>query len=77
MSTKYTLLSYLSQLPAQSMVSMTQIRAASTHGDHVRLWVIERIVSASFLGLIPAALLFENKFIDMLLAVAIVIHAHW
>lgn len=77
MSTKYTSLSYLFQLPAQSTVSMTQIRAASAHGDHVRLWVIERIVSASFLALIPTAMLFENKFIDVILAAAIVMHAHW
>ncbi|XP_024869022.1 succinate dehydrogenase [ubiquinone] cytochrome b small subunit, mitochondrial-like [Temnothorax curvispinosus] len=67
----------LSKLPAQSTVSMTQTRAASAQGDHVRLWVIERIVSASFLALIPAALIFENKFIDILLAAAIVMHTHW
>ncbi|XP_077267961.1 succinate dehydrogenase, subunit D [Temnothorax americanus] len=67
----------LSKLPAQSTVSMTQTRAASAQGDHVRLWVIERIVSASFLSLIPAALIFENKFIDILLAAAIVMHTHW
>ncbi|TGZ52445.1 Succinate dehydrogenase [ubiquinone] cytochrome b small subunit [Temnothorax longispinosus] len=77
MLTKCTLLSYLFQLPAQSTVSMTQTRAASAQGDHVRLWVIERIVSASFLALIPAALIFENKFIDILLAAAIVMHTHW
>jgi len=67
----------LSKLSVQSTVSMTQTRAASAHGDHVRLWVIERMVSASFLSLIPAALLFDSKFIDILLAAAIVIHTHW
>jgi len=65
------------QLPAQLTVSMIQSRAASAQGDHVRLWVIERIVSASFLSLIPAALLFESKFIDILLAAAVVMHTHW
>lgn len=72
-----TLLSYSFQLPVQSTVSVTQTRAASTQGDHVRLWLIERIVSASFLSLVPAALLFESKFIDILLAAAIVVHTHW
>lgn len=63
------------QLPVQSTVSVT--RAASTHGDHVRLWLMERIVSASFLSLVPAALLFESKFIEIILAAAIVMHTHW
>ncbi|KAL6449275.1 hypothetical protein ACFW04_000721 [Cataglyphis niger] len=67
----------LSKFPVQSIVSVTPTRATSTHGDHVRLWLIERIVSASFLSLIPAALLFENKFIDIILAIATVIHTHW
>lgn len=72
-----TIISYSFQFPVQSTVSVTQTRAASTQGDHVRLWLIERIVSASFLSLIPAALLFENKFIDIILATAIVMHTHW
>ncbi|XP_011867906.1 PREDICTED: putative succinate dehydrogenase [ubiquinone] cytochrome b small subunit, mitochondrial [Vollenhovia emeryi] len=67
----------LSKLPAQLTVSIAQTRAASAHGDHVRLWMMEKIVSASFLALIPAALVFENKFFDILLAVAIVTHTHW
>lgn len=68
---------YSFQFPVQSTVSVTQTRVASTHGDHVRLWLIERIVSASFLSLVPAALLFENKFIDIILAAAVVMHTHW
>ncbi|XP_012231581.1 succinate dehydrogenase [ubiquinone] cytochrome b small subunit, mitochondrial [Linepithema humile] len=67
----------LSKLPAQSTVSMIQSRAASAQGDHVRLWVIERIVTASFLSLIPAALLFESKFVEIVLAAAVVMHTHW
>lgn len=73
----YFILSNLFQLSAQSTVSMTQTRATSAQGDHVRLWLIERIVSASFLSLIPAALVLENKFIDIVLAAAIVMHTHW
>ncbi|XP_029178178.1 succinate dehydrogenase [ubiquinone] cytochrome b small subunit, mitochondrial [Nylanderia fulva] len=74
---KYPTCRILSKLPVQSTVSVTQTRAASAHGDHVRLWLIERMVSASFLSLIPAALLFESKFIDVLLAAAVVMHTHW
>lgn len=76
-ASNYPKCSILSKLSAQSTVSMTQTRAASAHGDHVRLWVIERIVSASFLSLIPTALLLENKFIDILLAAVVVMHMHW
>lgn len=57
---------------------MSQTRAASAyHGDHVRTWVMERLVSVSLLALIPTALLCENKVIDMALAIAIVMHSHW
>ncbi|KAL6264946.1 hypothetical protein P5V15_005042 [Pogonomyrmex californicus] len=66
----------LSKLSVQSTISMTQTRAASAQG-HARMWLLERIVSISFLPLIPAALLLENKFIETLLAIAIVIHMHW
>ncbi|KYN40422.1 Putative succinate dehydrogenase [ubiquinone] cytochrome b small subunit, mitochondrial [Trachymyrmex septentrionalis] len=76
-ASNYPKCNILSKLSVQSTVSMTQTRAASTHGDHVRLWIIEKIVSVSFLPLLPAALLFENKFIDIVLAAAIVIHTHW
>ncbi|KYN14090.1 PREDICTED: succinate dehydrogenase [ubiquinone] cytochrome b small subunit, mitochondrial [Trachymyrmex cornetzi] len=76
-ASNYPKCNILSKLPAQSTVSMTQTRAASAHGDHVRLWVIERIVSASFLSLIPAALVLENKFVDIVLAAAVVVHTHW
>lgn len=74
-ASNYTKCRVLSKLPVQSTVNVT--RAASTHGDHVRLWLMERIVSASFLSLVPAALLFENKFIEIILAAAIVMHTHW
>ncbi|XP_018056907.1 PREDICTED: succinate dehydrogenase [ubiquinone] cytochrome b small subunit, mitochondrial [Atta colombica] len=67
----------LSKLSVQSTVSMIQTRMASVHGDHVRMWVIERIVSASFLIIIPAAIILENKFIDVVQAIAVVIHTHW
>ncbi|XP_014479545.1 PREDICTED: succinate dehydrogenase [ubiquinone] cytochrome b small subunit, mitochondrial [Dinoponera quadriceps] len=68
----------LSKLPARLTVNISQARAASArHGDHVRTWVMERLVAVSFLALIPAALMFENKVIDAALAINIVMHFHW
>ncbi|XP_032680842.1 succinate dehydrogenase [ubiquinone] cytochrome b small subunit, mitochondrial [Odontomachus brunneus] len=68
----------LSKLSARLTVNMSQSRAAGTHhGDHVRTWVMERLVSVSLLALIPVALLCENKIIDAALAVAAVMHSHW
>ncbi|XP_012539581.1 succinate dehydrogenase [ubiquinone] cytochrome b small subunit, mitochondrial [Monomorium pharaonis] len=75
-ATNYPKCSVLSKLPSLSTVSMIQTRAASSH-DHVQLWVMEKILSASLLALIPTAMLLENKFLDTLLAAAVVMHTHW
>jgi len=56
---------------------MTQIRTVSDHTDHVRYWVIERLLAISLLTLIPTAFILDNKFVDIVLAVGIIIHAHW
>lgn len=65
-------------MPARLTVNTSQIRAAGTHhGDHVRTWMMERLVSVSLLALLPAALLCENKIIDAALAIAAVMHSHW
>ncbi|XP_043278687.1 succinate dehydrogenase [ubiquinone] cytochrome b small subunit, mitochondrial isoform X2 [Venturia canescens] len=64
----------LSELPTSSLL---QCRASSTHGDHVRLWQIERIVSAAFIVLLPACIMLENSVVDALFATLVVMHAHW
>ncbi|KAG5322520.1 DHSD dehydrogenase, partial [Pseudoatta argentina] len=76
-ASNYPKCNILSKLSVQSTVSMTQTRAVSAHGNHVRLWMIERMVVVSFLLLIPAALVLENKFVDIILAAGIVMHTHW
>ncbi|XP_025162129.1 succinate dehydrogenase [ubiquinone] cytochrome b small subunit, mitochondrial isoform X2 [Harpegnathos saltator] len=73
----YTRYRILPKLPARLTVNATQTRASSTHGDHVRLWIVERLVSVSLLTLLPAALVFESKFVDGVLAIAVVMHSHW
>lgn len=49
----------------------------SAHGDHSKLWTIERGVSAALLAILPAALAFPSKSLDILLAVTVVMHTHW
>lgn len=65
-----TLLKSVSLAPQTRMASTTQ-------GDHVRLWVFERVVSAALPLLIPAALVLEKPVLDGILAVLISIHTHW
>lgn len=49
----------------------------SATGSHSGLWVAERAVSAGLLALLPAALAFPSQALDTLLAVSVVMHAHW
>lgn len=65
------------QLTKITANSLIQTRSQSTHGDHVNLWKLERIVSAAFVPLLPLCLLLDNPVLDGLLAVLSVIHVHW
>jgi succinate dehydrogenase (ubiquinone) membrane anchor subunit len=48
------------------------------HGhDHSKLWTAEKVLSASLLGIIPAAFVIPSQFMDYLLAISIVMHNHW
>lgn len=64
----------LSQVKAFSVTSSNL--SAAGH-DHTKLWSAERILSASLLGLAPAAFLFPSTAMDTLLAVIFVMHNHW
>ncbi|NP_001165803.1 succinate dehydrogenase [ubiquinone] cytochrome b small subunit, mitochondrial isoform X1 [Nasonia vitripennis] len=66
-----------SQLTKITANSLIQTRSQSTHGDHVNLWKLERIVSAAFVPLLPLCLMLDNPVLDGLLAVLSVIHVHW
>lgn len=45
--------------------------------NHSKLWTIERGFSAALLAVIPAAIAFPSKSLDTLMAVTMVMHAHW
>ncbi|XP_063982174.1 succinate dehydrogenase [ubiquinone] cytochrome b small subunit, mitochondrial [Diachasmimorpha longicaudata] len=53
-----------------------QLRASST-GDHVKLWQMERVVAAAFIVLLPGVLMVQNIILDGLFAALLVMHAHW
>ncbi|XP_017768222.1 PREDICTED: succinate dehydrogenase [ubiquinone] cytochrome b small subunit, mitochondrial-like [Nicrophorus vespilloides] len=50
---------------------------SAAKGDHTKLWTMEKALSASLLGIVPAAIMMPNPILDNLLATAVVIHFHW
>ncbi|KAK2583673.1 hypothetical protein KPH14_009603 [Odynerus spinipes] len=67
----------LTKLPMTSSFNGNQSRFASTGGDHVRLWIIERVISATLPIAIPASFLFESAGLDGIVAILVVMHMHW
>ncbi|KAL7298268.1 succinate dehydrogenase [ubiquinone] cytochrome b small subunit, mitochondrial [Trichogramma pretiosum] len=57
--------------------NLIQKRSMSSHGDHVNIWKLERVVSAAFVPLLPLCLILENPILDGALAILSVIHVHW
>lgn len=57
-------------------IATTAVRKSAS-GNHSTLWTAERAVSAALLALLPAALMFPSKTLDSLLAISVVMHAHW
>lgn len=56
---------------------MTAARRSAAGSNHSGLWTAERAVSVALLGLLPAALAYPSKTLDTLLAISVVMHAHW
>lgn len=56
-------------------VSAPKYSAAS--GTHSTLWTVERALAAGLLAILPAAIIWPSQPLDALLAVSIVMHAHW
>ncbi|XP_003707165.2 succinate dehydrogenase, subunit D [Megachile rotundata] len=77
-ATKHETKYCLTKFPVNGTVS-TQFNRKSSGitGDHVRLWVFEKIASAALPIVIPAALMMENSILDGLMSVLIVMHTHW
>jgi hypothetical protein len=57
--------------------SLSAKRMAGQGHDHTKLWTAEKALSASLLGIVPAAFLIPSQFMDCLLAIAVVMHNHW
>lgn len=53
------------------------MRKSAAGGSHAGLWTVERAVSLALLGILPAAIAFPSKTLDTLLAISVVMHAHW
>lgn len=58
-------------------ISLTAARKSAAGGSHAGLWTAERAVSVALLGLLPAAIACPSKTLDTLLAISVVMHAHW
>lgn len=67
----------LTQLPTTSIFNGNQFRSASTGGDHVRLWVVERVVSSALPILLPSIFIFDNALLEAAVALLVVMHMHW
>lgn len=58
-------------------ISLTAARQSAAGSNHAGLWTLERAISVAILGILPAALACPSKTLDTLLAVSLVMHAHW
>lgn len=58
-------------------ISLTAARQSAAGSSHAGLWTLERAISVAILGILPAALACPSKTLDTLLAVSLVMHAHW
>ncbi|CAL7951433.1 unnamed protein product [Xylocopa violacea] len=70
---------HLAKCPTTLTLGATQIKrnATTATGDHVRLWVLEKITSAALPIIIPVALMTENAILDGIMSVLVIMHTHW
>lgn len=68
------LLSAARQLPVTTAFSTSQLRASQ---DHVRLWSVERVVSAALLPATLLPFLYTTPATDALFCTLSVLHSHW
>lgn len=75
-----------SKIPLQSSeqfdvkrFSQTVVRYSENHKvhDHSLLWTLERAISLSLMGILPAAFIFPHPVMDYLLSLALIVHVHW
>ncbi|EDW24678.1 GL24273 [Drosophila persimilis] len=63
--------------PVVREISVSAPRMASAESSHTAMWTLERLVSVGLLAIIPAAFIAPSQILDALLAISVVIHAHW
>ncbi|KAJ8936609.1 hypothetical protein NQ314_012224 [Rhamnusium bicolor] len=64
-------------LIASSKNKINLVATRGMSGDHSKMWTIEKIVSLSLLGVVPATFLVPNTILDNVFAVLVVAHFHW
>ncbi|KAH9424487.1 hypothetical protein DERP_004672 [Dermatophagoides pteronyssinus] len=62
--------------PAIRFNAQRLLSSSGVH-NHAKIWVVEKVVSAALLAIIPAALIYPNPILDYCLAFSLVIHCHW
>ncbi|XP_078051177.1 succinate dehydrogenase, subunit D [Augochlora pura] len=68
---------FVTKFPKVTAGALQQSRNASTTGDHVRLWLVERIIAVALPIIIPTAIIMENAILDAVMSVLVVMHGHW
>ncbi|XP_023233171.1 succinate dehydrogenase [ubiquinone] cytochrome b small subunit, mitochondrial-like [Centruroides sculpturatus] len=60
-------------------ISQTAVKCSEDHKghDHSFMWTLERVVSLSLMGMMPAAFVFSHPIMDYLVSLALVAHVHW
>lgn len=56
--------------------AMIQSRGSAT-GDHVRIWQMEKLLSAALIPLFPGIFLIDSKILETALAAIVVMHTYW
>lgn len=62
---------------AQNSKMLVKRPLASVAHDHSKVWLLEKIVSAGLLAVIPAAFVYPCPVLDYALALSLVAHCHW
>lgn len=57
-------------------ISLTAARQSAA-GSHAGIWTAERALSVALLAVLPVAIAMPSKTLDTVLAISVVMHAHW
>jgi hypothetical protein len=60
-----------------STSDVMKAKPAGAHGDHTKLWTLEKGVAAGILVALPLGIMYPNILFDLIMAVGVVMHTHW